>query len=321
MVWQRLVVTTRRRSPAVRWALTALMFGLAIMFRLALGRFLAGAPGITFLPAIIGTTLLCGWPQAVTGTVVSFVTGTILLLPQVTAGGDTGIRAIIALITYILVSAFVIVIITAMVEAVAANRRLAHQEKILFLELQHRVANTLQLVAAMLSAARQGLTTPAQADQVLEQAVARVTAMGQLHRRMYDAASDGRGLAPLLRDILSEIFKDLNVTVAVQADLSTLSLSQMTPVVLLVTEAATNAAKHVFRAGRGSQFAVTLAEAAPERVCLTIRDDGPGLAQPAVPTSGLGLRIMQGLATQLGGRLEFESLAGTVVRVEFAKAH
>jgi two-component sensor histidine kinase len=155
----------------------------------------------------------------------------------------------------------------------------------------------------------------------LEQAVARVTAMGQLHRRMYDAASDGRGFAPLLRDILSEIFKELDVTVAVQADLPTLSLSQMTPIVLLVTEAATNAAKHVFRAGHGSHFAVTLADAASERVCLTIRDDGPGLPQPVAPTSGLGLRIMQGLAAQLGGRVEFESLAGTVVRVEFARAH
>jgi two-component sensor histidine kinase len=94
----------------------------------------------------------------------------------------------------------------------------------------------------------------------------------------------------------------------------------MTPIVLLVTEAATNSAKHVFRQGRGSRFDVSMNDVEPGRLILLIRDDGPGIAQAEAPAaSSLGLRIMRGLATQLGGCLVIENLEGTVVSVTFAK--
>jgi anti-sigma regulatory factor (Ser/Thr protein kinase) len=51
---------------------------------------------------------------------------------------------------------------------------------------------------------------------------------------------------------------------------------------LLVNEAATNAAKHLFRPARGTLFDVSLSGVANEQLQLLVRDDGPGLA-PGAP--------------------------------------
>jgi two-component sensor histidine kinase len=64
-----------------------------------------------------------------------------------------------------------------------------------------------------------------------------------------------------------------------------LSLDQMTSILLLVNEAAMNAAKHVSRPGEGGRFDVSLAEPANGQVRLVIRDDGPGLPGATVRTT------------------------------------
>jgi two-component sensor histidine kinase len=252
--------------------------------------------------------------------ILACVSADLLLPPPSWYGGDGPMHATLSLLLFSSVATLEIAIVAALVDAVRANYRLAAHEKTLFLELQHRVANTLQFVASMLTLTRQGIATPEQANAVLEQAATRILAIGQLHRRMYDAANDQQGLAPLLRDILQELFQDLPVTVHVDVARARVALSQMTPIVLLVTEAATNSAKHVFRQGRGSRFDVSMNDVEPGRLILLIRDDGPGIAQAEAPAaSSLGLRIMRGLATQLGGCLVIENLEGTVVSVTFAK--
>jgi two-component sensor histidine kinase len=315
MTWQRIVELARRQRPVARWGLALVMFALALDVRLLSTRYLAGLPSLSYLPAIIGATLLCGWQQASLVLALSVASGVYLFQPNTLMQGDARIRGVIALVMFVLVGAFEIAIISALVEAVRANQRLARQEKTLFLELQHRVANTLQFVAGMLTMGRNAITTPEQAAEVLEQSAARVTAMGQLHRRMYAAANDDRGFVPLLQDILDELFRGLEVTTKIEADLPKVPLSQMTPIVLLVTEAATNSAKHVFRNGRGSHFHVLLREEPRDRLRLTITDDGPGVPQPAGSSRGLGLRIMHGLAAQLGGKLIVEHTCGTTVSV------
>jgi hypothetical protein len=55
---------------------------------------------------------------------------------------------------------------------------------------------------------------------------------------------------------------------------------------LPVDEAAVDAAKHVFRPGRGSRLAVPLRGRGGGRVVVAVRDDGPGLGSPA-PAAGM----------------------------------
>ena len=320
-VWRRLGERVfrfpERNAAGTRWAVALLIFGLALAARLVLVGHASGLPFITFFPAIVLTTLICGWPQAVAVLLLACVSAAFLLPPPSWYGGNGPAHATISLVLFSVVCAFEITIVAALAEAVRVNYRLAAHEKMMFLELQHRVANTLQFIASMLTLARQDIATPEQADTVLEQGAARITAIGQLHRRMYEAAHDDRGFVPLLQDILAELFQGQAVAVHIDAAQARLPLSKMTPLVLLVTEAATNSAKHAFRQGAGGTFSVLLLPSGRQTLRLAVSDDGPGMAPNAGSPTSLGLRIMRGLAAQLGGELVVESRRGTCVSVEF----
>ena len=320
MFWERLLRAAYRQSALSRWALAVLFLAIATAVRFALRPVLHGEPFITFVPAIIGAAVLCGPAQAATILIASASIAWIAFMPSLWPGASPPAEKPFASALYISVSMFVIALVTALLDAVRANHRLVRQQETLFRELQHRVANSLQFIASMLVLARQQAAQGSDAVAVLDDAAARIDATGKLHRRMHDTAQYQLGLEPLLRDILTDLFADVTVSVQIDTGGVKLPLSQMTPMVLLVTEAATNALKHVFRRGLGRRFAVTLTKAG-EQLDLAIRDDGPGLgAGAATRHSGLGMQIMSSLAQQLGGRLELTDQAGLMVQVRFRPA-
>ena len=146
-------------------------------------------------------------------------------------------------------------------------------------------------------------------------------AMSQLHRRLNDGTAFTYGLNTLLREMLSNAFRDLPVTFHVDVgDIPDLSIDQMTAIALLVNEAALNAAKHVFSKGLGKRFDVALSkDQSTGRLHLLIEDDGPGMSAEVVEEQArsLGMGIMESFAKQLGGPLEIGQGAGTSLRVEF----
>jgi two-component sensor histidine kinase len=111
----------------------------------------------------------------------------------------------------------------------------------------------------------------------------------------------------------------LKVDIRLDIDSCPLSTDQLTLIGLLVVEAATNAAKHVFAVGRGSVFSICLAPLAGAKLRLAITDDGPGFGPPGQATNRLGMAIMPSLAQQLGGALEAVDGPGTTLRVDFPK--
>lgn len=195
-------------------------------------------------------------------------------------------------------------------------------QETLFAELQHRVANNLQLVVALLRHAQRNLRNPVVAAETLSAAEDRIMAMAQLHRRLNDGTAYDRGLEPLLREMIASAFRELPVTVRIDVSgASDLTIDQMTAMTLLVNEAALNAAKHVFSKGLGTRFEVSLAKDDNGRLHLNIKDDGPGMAQTTdTETGSLGMGIMEAFATQLGGSLEVGRISGTSLTVNF-KTH
>jgi two-component sensor histidine kinase len=98
----------------------------------------------------------------------------------------------------------------------------------------------------------------------------------------------------------------------------------MTAIVMLVTEAATDAAKHAFCPDQKGRFEVGLREQPGGRFLLTVDHHAPRIgAVPVEAPAGqrLGMHIIQALAGQLGGRLEVGSGPGPTLVVEFAQAH
>ena len=180
----------------------------------------------------------------------------------------------------------------------------------------------MNIIAGMLQHTRRALPE-SPATEIIDQAAARITAMAQLHRRLYDSRAYDEGLEPVLRDVLAQAFHGLPVQVSLRIAHTKLSIDRLTAITLLVNEAALNSVKHVFRAEQGTAFEVALEEMSPGRLVLTVRDDGPGLGRAAAAggeAQRLGMNIMRAFAGQLGGGLEMPDGPGATLRVAFAAA-
>jgi two-component sensor histidine kinase len=171
------------------------------------------------------------------------------------------------------------------------------QAKLLAREIDHRVMNSLQFVAAMLRL--QGKkASGGEAAAEIDAAASRVAAVARVHRHFH-LEEDTANVPAItyLRRLCDDLSSILGVTVEVDGENGLLPTTSIQPVGLIVNELVINAAKH----GAG-QVNVTYR---CNGVCkITVCDEGPGLPagfNPATNVAGLGMKIADVLAKQLGG--------------------
>jgi len=319
---------TRCRTATGRWLLALAIWFVALTTRWLLDDVIDSGPFLTFLPAVALTTLFCGrWP-AVAVIAAAAVVCDYLWLPPAGFAMEWPTTPV-SLAVFIVIALFELVLVDQLYRASLGNReQRSHLEsslrlrETLFQEMRQRIGNQLHVITAMLEGSQIRIDRGAKADDVLEQAIGRISSITFLQRIVDDKSSYQRGLAPLLRDMLDHIFYDVDVAVQVRSVPVVLSDEQMTIVCLIVIEAAMNSLKHIFRRRRGHLFSVELRQSPEDGFILTIWDDGPGFDAGSIVANpdGLGLSIMHGLAAELGGELSVESNGGTTVKLEFANA-
>jgi two-component sensor histidine kinase len=304
----------RSAGPAA-WGAILALFCMSLAVRLLFGRYLDATPLAPFLPGLPIAALLCGWRKAAVLMTVSLVASlaTTAMRTQVPLLAlSISTRSVV----FLALGGFSIALVEALAQALQRLEAAAQLNADLFRELQHRVANNFQIVAATLQKARRNIADPA-AVNAIDHAVARVASLGSLHRRLYDPSSYEAGLEPILREVLDQTFRGAAVKMQLDVSSERLSVGQMTTITLLVNEAAINAAKHAFAARRGGRFVVSLDSDGPRRL-LTIADDGPGFkVEEDESAPRYGLSVMRGLAAQLGGALEIHDANGAMIRVAF----
>ncbi|HEY8126749.1 MAG TPA: DUF4118 domain-containing protein [Methylocystis sp.] len=319
MAWATKVYRASKRiEGAPSWAVAVLLFGASLSVRFLLDRWLDPLKFLTFYPAIALSALICGWRQGMAVLALCAVSGWYFFFEPKYSLALRDFHGIAALVGFLLVGGFLLLLVAGMADLIRRLEAANQAQVSLFRELQHRVANNLQIVLAMVSSARRGVFDGTAAERIAA-AEDRIAAMSALHRRLYDETTYEQGLAPILHEMLRHDFGDLpiKVTLDICPD-AKLTLDRMTAVLLLVNEAALNAVKHAFGKGAGSTFEVSLLRQANGRLRLLIRDDGPGIAPESAAASGsLGISIMQAFARQLGGSLEMNAGAGTTLIVEF----
>ena len=312
-------IAKTRRTGLGSWILAGGILVAALVVRLALAPWLDPVPFITFYPAVAASTLLCNWRHGALVMALSAVASWFLFVEPRFSFAIVGFGPALQITAFLLVAGLLTALIEGLVEAVLQLDHAARANEDLFRELQHRVANNLQIVAATLQKAQRDMRDPA-AVQAINHALGRIQSMAGLHRQLYDAAAYSQGLGPILRDVLAEAFRTLPVEIRLDIRTGKLSVEEMTAIALLVNEAAINAAKHVFRPRKGALFEVSLAEVERGRAQLTIRDDGPGMPSEAAAgpqAQRFGLTVMRGLAGQLGGSLDLSEGPGAALRVKF----
>lgn len=195
------------------------------------------------------------------------------------------------------------------------------QSEVLMREIDHRIKNSLALVSALLGAQARNASTP-DVRELLEIAQGRVVAVAELHDELHKVAS---GATVSASDFLPRIARGLQRTAPDGVVLNTevapvlLQGEQALPLGLLVNEVVTNALKHAYPDGQGGRVSVRLHET-HDRLELTIADDGVGIGEPGSnPDGGLGVTLINRLASQLRGTAEWgDGEVGTRFRLSFS---
>jgi len=194
-------------------------------------------------------------------------------------------------------------------------KALAEERALLLREVNHRVSNSLQLIASLLHF--QGdVSGNADVKAALKEANGRVLAVARVHRSLYTSL-DVRWVS--LADYLSSLIRDLQNVSSGGGDHQSSSISlvcdplQTGPdaavaIGIVATELVLNALKHAYPK-EGGQVRVRLQAHASE-VRLAVEDDGVGCFDNGEEKQrrGLGQRIIAGMADKLDGCLRYEKL-------------
>lgn len=204
------------------------------------------------------------------------------------------------------------------------------EKEALLREVHHRVKNNLQVVSSLLDMAGRRLVA-GEARQSLEEVRVKVQAMSLVHAQLHSGGPDGGGAArgidleryvhSLFRQLREVYSGDMALSAKVSLEGLVLGLDQAVPLGLALNETLTNVFKHGRRPDRPGQVDIRAKRDAEGRVCIEVRDDGPGLPEGLEPerTRSLGMKLMFGLVRhQLGGELSLENAQeGVLVRICF----
>ena len=211
------------------------------------------------------------------------------------------------------------------IEDVTEQRRLEHEHAVaheriaaLLQELGHRIKNSLQIIVSMVSLEARNHKS-GEGKAALERVSHRIAALGRLYSMLgetnsveqVDAASY---LEALCRDLIESVQKENGTTIALKTDIESepLPVDRAIPLGLIVNELVTNAIKYAFPSETRGMVVVTL-KRIPGELRLTVSDDGKGV-DPRRSDSGLGGRLVDTFARQLGGQVARESGdTGTIV--------
>ena len=195
-----------------------------------------------------------------------------------------------------------------------AMEELLQQKDILLQEVQHRVANSLQIIASiLLLKARTVLSEETRLH--LQDAHNRVMSVAAVQKQLQATARGesitvGPYLTRLCETLAQSMIGDSRpITLKVQAEIGETSSSSAVSIGLIVLELVINSLKHAFAHEEQDGRIVVAYQVAGEAWRLSVSDNGGGKT-PDIMTDakpGLGTSIVEALANQLGARVETAS--------------
>jgi two-component sensor histidine kinase len=179
-------------------------------------------------------------------------------------------------------------------------------------EIDHRVMNSLQLVASLLTVQGRQLGAT-EASEQLSLAASRITTVARVHQHIYLSESVGTAdcrvyLERLCADLSRLLPLGARGNIAVEGVRCEMPTERIAPIGLIVNELVTNAVKH-----GGGTITVSLHDAPSGGLALAVANDGVGLPADFDPalSGGLGMKVVSALAGQLGGEIRFDGGEGS----------
>jgi two-component sensor histidine kinase len=181
------------------------------------------------------------------------------------------------------------------------------RHQVLLNEMNHRVKNSLMIIASMLNLQAKDIEDPA-VTQHLDEASHRVTAVAKAHDQLYQGSDVertdvGKYIEAVCTD-LDESVKHCDIRIDTPEGIE-ISTDRAISTALIVNELITNAAKYAYQDRSGGGIWVTVAARGNEEFSISVRDEGIGLPPDfdLHRPGGLGMKIVNFLSKQLNGTL------------------
>lgn len=189
-------------------------------------------------------------------------------------------------------------------------------------EVNHRVANSLAMVAALVGLQANAVHN-AEAKNALAETQARISAIAGVHRHLY-TSDDVRTveIGDYLRSLAGELDASMKAAghhalINVEAVSFPLATEKAASVGVIVTELVTNAMKYAYRDTQQGEVRIRLVPDG-EGLELRVEDDGIGWDGTGTPQgTGLGSRIVKAMAHSLGATVSYGGGTGTSVSLRF----
>ena len=198
---------------------------------------------------------------------------------------------------------------------------LAAEREVLLREVNHRVGNSLQIIASLLHL-QASSSNQDDVKAALTNAMGRVAAVAQVHRRLY-TSHDLKSV--LLNQYLEALLEDLRRSaegnrmsrLTLKAEAVEIDPDRAVAIGIIVNELVMNAVKYAYPDGAGPIHIVLATDG--DDILLSIADDGVGLNVKIDPRStGMGQRIVTAMATKLEAVVERDPAhSGTRITLRF----
>jgi two-component sensor histidine kinase len=200
---------------------------------------------------------------------------------------------------------------------------LAAEREVLLREVNHRVGNSLQIIASLLHL-QANSSTQEDVKVALTNAMGRVAAVAQVHRRLY-TSHDLKSV--LLNQYLEALLEDLRRSaegnrmsrLTLKAEPVEIDPDRAVAIGIIVNELVMNAVKYAYPDGAGPIHVELAAQG--DNLLLSIADDGVGLNVKTDPRStGMGQRIVTAMASKLEASVERDPVhVGTRIVLRFGR--
>lgn len=194
-------------------------------------------------------------------------------------------------------------------QQIAAEREVRaarERAETLLREVNHRVANSLALVASFVFLQQKALgAEQPQARSALADVQVRISAIAQIHRRLYTSDDVSQiDMDAYLQGLVEELATAMTSDgpsrpIKLSAEPVRMATDRAVSLGVIVTELVTNAYKYAYPVGEPGEIRVALKQE-DESLSLTVEDDGVGMVQDVAPIgTGLGARIVRAMAAGL----------------------
>ena len=184
---------------------------------------------------------------------------------------------------------------------------LLREREMLLVEMQHRIANSLQIIASVLQLKARAAGSAESRRQLLD-AHDRVMSVAAVQRHLQFGAEEVE-VGPYLTNLCESLESSMAgegraTTIVVRADPASVNSREVVSLGLIVAELVINALKHAFPDGRDGAIVVGY-DVSEAGWTLSVSDNGVGRPPASLDQRvGLGTGVIKALARQLKARVE-----------------